>query len=836
MENSLKGVKMKKFEIFLMVFVLTGIFSCTKTDINTIPDGFDTTDAVDTVVDSVADIAQDQGAKDVSADIPDTSKAVLWKGPGAPPELKGKFYDAHPAIFSRISHWFTHVKPSDTPDTGHLGAFGIGNGTCFGITGMTLPLNTLHEMIGPVYEKRDGFFGDYWLNIMDAAGKKVGFDEQWAMRSMNAPVTITRANSPKWRLDTIDFAPWTDLDMKNCIIRVVLVTNRGETPSQASVLNIHAFKRTWPQGNGTLIGKSGTRQVVTGILGMKGRTDKRNLDVDIPVLQAGETMEFDMFHCMAEGEPVAPADFDAGALLDRTRQLFKKWDDGLVHVDVPDPLVKDFIDGMKQTLIVQTTSTGANCPMSEYTRVWARDSIGPVLAWLDLGAFDNATSLLDYLYYGIQKGGGLGNSYASDLDITQPVTQPDWDNLPALSGKTGAETPSYMVLEYGLLHRFTGLTERVTKRWGFLKYCLMKQEFGPDHLLPFTGDETFRTIMDSSFGLDLSYSHADKSWSANSSFLWLGAQKAFAAMADAIGNSADKDAAEKLKKDVEAGALKHYLLPDKCFAAYEDRASGKPSLPFEDASLKVLWAGWLDGSDRIAMDSLDCLVKQIETAPGILESPLAPQYKNFHNLKLKKGLYTGMLPGYTLAAMTMTGHSHAMDAFNATRLSLSTSGNLDEVMIFDDHSGLTLVYDQAGAAGDYTAKFRPWEGGIVLDAVMKYLVGFVPDAGKAMIRLRPHLPNQWGHAKYTGLRMGDGRFDLEITKKAPGKIRVEVLSRASFTARLVLKWDCVGTCLDMTDNDQSIKAVTSNGMGTKYMESREITLPSHAGTIIVITD
>ena len=137
-----------------------------------------------------------------------------------------------------------------------------------------------------------------------------------------------------------------------------------------------------------------------------------------------------------------------------------------------------------------------------------------------------------------------------------------------------------------------------------------------------------------------------------------------------------------------------------------------------------------------------------------------------------------MLPGYTLRAMTDIGYSHAMAAFNAVALSLSTSGNLGEVLVFDDHSGLTIIYDQGGAVGDYTAKFRPWEGGIVLDAVLKYLIGFMPDAPHGVFRIRPHLPNSWPFARYTGLRMGNARFDLDLHRTDTGGHQIGVPRRA----------------------------------------------------------
>ena len=51
--------------------------------------------------------------------------------------------------------------------------------------------------------------------------------------------------------------------------------------------------------------------------------------------------------------------------------------------------LKGLNSNLKLTLKVQTAVSGANCPMSEYTRIWLRDTIGPVRAWLQLGAHED---------------------------------------------------------------------------------------------------------------------------------------------------------------------------------------------------------------------------------------------------------------------------------------------------------------------------------------------------------------------------------------------------------------------------------------------------------------
>ena len=148
---------------------------------------------------------------------------------------------------------------------------------------------------------------------------------------------------------------------------------------------------------------------------------------------------------------------------------------------------------------------------------------------------------------------------------------------------------------------------------------------------------------------------------------------------------------------------------------------------------------------------------------------------------------------FASSARPLEMESKAAAAFAAVRTDLDTSGNLVEYMIYDDHSGLSIAYDPIGALGDYTTKFRPWEGGIVAEAVLRYLVGFRPDATSQGITLRPHLPAGWPRMAFRGLRAGGERFDLVVERSVAGEAVVQVTRRAGsadVTAwRLAMRWD-----------------------------------------------
>ena len=226
-------------------------------------------------------------------------------------------------------------------------------------------------------------------------------------------------------------------------------------------------------------------------------------------------------------------------------------------------------------------------------------------------------------------------------------------------------------------------------------------------------------------------------------------------------------------------------------AAFAWRDTLEKSPPFEDVALQVTWSGYQDGDAQEAQSSLACLVQRLGRAPGEIVSRPDPLYEGIFDSW--EGVYTGMLPGYTLAGMTDTGHPQAADAFAAVRKSLDTSGNLQEYMLFDDHSGLSAGYDPVGGLGDYTAKFRPWEGGIVAEAALRYLVGFRPDAAARTVSLRPHLPAGWPRMAFSGLRAGDERFDMALERTGIGTANVSVARRSGSPDaeawHVVLRWD-----------------------------------------------
>jgi hypothetical protein len=755
-----------------------------------------------TLSDQGSDQAPDVDPSDAQIDAPDSNGFPYEPGdPLEPPTPLAPFFGAHPDAFARMSGFFTHVQGpvEGRPGLGHRGAFGTGNGHTFALIGQVDPLNTLHGLVGPTYERRPHFFGDYAVVLAQGDGGDVmAFEEEWAGQSLVAPVLVTAGRWGSVVMETADFVPNVQGLARNCFYRVLSLSNLGEQSSGNLEIRVVANNSVQIPESDVLVETQRARVLATRFVQAGGNAEGRVLSMEVGVIGPGESVVRTLVHCTADGlePPATPAD-DVGDLLDATAAAYSAWEENLVQIDVPEQWVGDFLDGMKMTLKMQTSAFGATCPMSQYTRTWARDNIGPVMAMLALGAHDDVDAMLDYVYGAIRYGGDLSNSYDADLDPALAPPAPDWESLGPLGTRVAGETPSYMVIMYGLHSRYTGESSRAADRWGLLRRCMFAQGFGPDRLLPFTGDETFRAAMNATFGMNLEYEHHLLTWSLNSSALWMGAAREFIRLTEVLGKPDDFDEVLDVAMEVQEGVLNHYLDDDGCMLAFVHRDTLEPSGPFEDASLQLTWSGWLNGDHELAQNNIGCLMQRLRKAPGVLQSDMHENYIGFFPGG-DDGVYTGMLPGYTLASLVDTGHPEAHDAYRAVRESLDTSGNLQEYMLFGDRSGLSIFYNPSGIGDviDYTAKYRPWEGGIVAEAVFRYLVGLRPDAEEGTLALRPHLPAGWDNASYRNLRVAGDLFDLDLTRESDG-ISVKLSSRGSRDWQVRFRWDVPGDAVPM---------------------------------------
>ena len=698
--------------------------------------------------------------------VPDAGQApppALWKAPASPP-VQGGYFKANTWL-QDLSTWSSPGCGKGQPnESRHMGDYAVGNGHSFALAGYGCPINALHSMIGPTYEKNKAFFPDTWLDLLvggdQTARRPV---EGHIFRVRGSSILVTRERFDGLLLHTVTFGVSVSGPadpLRRTIMRLVLVRNTGNTAVSPVRVRVR-------QGRSYLERRS--RAVV--VLGAKAHDWSKDPVVDLGNLPPGAEKRAGLAYVLSNDDQgrdqtvKALDSVDLDELLLRTRDDWRKVLGGAARLLSPDRRVDDLYEGMLVTTLVQRAWAGGVSPMSHYTRIWTRDIAGPVRFWLRVGLFDEVRALLVYYHRAASDNGDLRNSYRLDLDPGKKVTEPDWAGLPPMGGTTAAEGPSYLPLVHDWYVRATGDLSLARTQFGMLKRAVVGQQVSKSGLLPFSGDETYRTAMGLSFGLSLTYEFKSCCDSANSSFLFVASANALAGLAKAVGRGEEIAGLQKRAAEVRKAAESAYRNADGWYAAYRDRASrADPPGPYADVSTKPLWAGYSKPRDSGEVERIRALVKKLGQPDGLWLTPLHRKHIGAFGLDIRKGMYTGMSPGYVLYNLAAMDHPSAEKAFNTLARVVSSSGNVCEYQIYDDHSALQLIYDRTGkTVGDYTARFRPWEGGIDLDAVVYYLTGFVADAPADAVRLAPRLPNNWPSMAWTGLRVGARRLDLRVT-------------------------------------------------------------------------
>jgi hypothetical protein len=429
--------------------------------------------------------------------------------------------------------------------------------------------------------------------------------------------------------------------------------------------------------------------------------------------------------------------------------------------------VADLYDGMRVGIKVQQSAAGATCPMSQYTLVWLRDTIGPTRFFLRAGLWQEARATLDYLHLCAAVRGDYGNACDSGLSPDDAVEEPDWDALPPFSGRLAAEGPSYVPLMYAKYGAWTGDTELARERWPYLRRGLTGQRMDEQGRQTFSGDETFRTAMAAALGYDLAYVFEDHTWSANSAFLMAAAAGWMGSVAPQLGEAGDEALFAELEERARTAMEQTFALPAGHYAPfvfYEADGGAAEERPFEDVNLKPLWSGALAPDDPRALANLAGLRAAAGRGDGTVQTRIDAGYGEVIGYVVEEGVNTGMVPGYFLWNLAAIGDPEGEAAFDALHRYADDAGQYGEYMVYDDFSSLSPIYDATGAIGDYTARHRPWEGGINLDAMLFWLLGpVVPESGEGML-LRPRLPNHLPWLDAGPIRVGDASAALRLER------------------------------------------------------------------------
>ncbi len=700
-----------------------------------------------------------------------------WPGEDVRPALGHPYFAAHGLTDLSLYAGAVSGPLEDRPDHMHRGAFAVGNGRTFALLGQTDPLNTLHSLVGPVYEKESRFFPDVAVGL-EVDGVLVEAEAEAIARVRGAGIVITRADFDDVTLYTVDFGPRPagvgPLDVPPVLARRVLVTARSEHE-----VAVRLLPRNEPQEVGGLLVRAHEEDSRYLAYLAPGRAWEGDADAGyrLPLGDVGPGADADASIVFATGESVdglvalaaTIEPFRPDVWLDETVAWWAAFSARGVQVTTGDERVMDLYDGMRVGIRQQQSAAGAVCPMSQYTLMWLRDTIGPVRFYLRAGLQEEAGAALDYLHLCASVRGDFSNACDSGLSPSDVEEEPDWGSLGPFSGRLAAEGPSYVPLMYREWVAFTGDWSTVEARWPYLRRSLLGQPVTAEGLQPFSGDETFRNAMSAALGYPVDMAYEEETWSANSAFLLAAAADWMEEASSEVGSSSDVATFADLEA-LARGAMadEFWLLAQGHYAPFLLMEGHAPErAPFEDVNLKPLWTGALAADDPTALANLEGLRAAAGRGDGTVQSPLHYTYLDLLvNPVVEEGMNTGMVPGYYLWNLAAVGDPEAALAFDALHRYADDAGQYAEYMVYDDLSAFSPIYDPGGVIGDYTARHRPWEGGINLDAYLYWLVGPLVDGGSGVLVLRPHLPAGQPELIVTGLRTADAAAGLELVREA----------------------------------------------------------------------
>jgi hypothetical protein len=741
----------------------------------------------------------------------------LWEIP-----LKARpnawFFDRIPDL-ADVSTWAGQVryKEAPLPTTSEMPYVGGGNGTVCYLMGTSTPLTTIHGMLGPTYQKGtlEGFFPDVTVSL-DMADTPVALEEETIWRVRKTAVLVTRSLAPPLEFWTVCFAPFPEAwpgktrpEDQSVFLLVYAKNNGSSAPGDLSA-SVRLGRRGSLEGE-TLTTVSEGRRLRIVPLGAAGGSHGGGGILRVPIhLAPGQDASLAFALVTSSSRyPEAPAlqlvqglrveDVEARCV--ETIRRWRSWYERGAQLETPDTRVDDLVEGLVITDKVSTTIAGGPVEISHYSLVWNRDTYGPMRLFTATARAPEARALLDYHFLAVRHEGGLANAYPADLDEASAPPAPtaeDWALKGVFQGRIAAEGPSYLVLDYlrylllrGDLRDFEPAD--LSARMDMLRACVYQQALSPEGLLPFSGDETFRPQMAISFGLGIDYPFEKRAWSFASGVLLVAACRALARLEQEAAAVLGEDGsgrirrAERLAEQV-GEATKRFFWNEEgsYFEPFLLRDGTVPAgAPYGDVDIFPYWLD-VDFQGVPRERAASSLVTRLFSTHKVFFSPADPLLQAMFGRLIGEGIYTGMTPGLTLWTLASVSHPFAEETFNTMDDHADPGGNYPEVVVHDDTSPLTPVYDPLGFVGELWARYRSWEGGINAEAILYFLSGFSGDGQRNRVALRPRLPNGWGFFTLRGLMVGPEMLDLHVQRTGPAamEVRVWVRGDSSLTAEI----------------------------------------------------
>ena len=687
------------------------------------------------------------------------------------------------------SLWQSAFDQADPIENHHFGGFAIGNGNVFSLLAVRPPFSTLHNIAGPTYQKHTRFFSDK-TSALFQNDLPVLWQMHRAYRIRNTSVILTRADASDLSMWTVDFAPQgQDVEgtaAERTIERTIVIYNRGT--EILSGLNLEADTRLGSIQNGLILESTlpNENQLAAGFVtsDLPVRGSEKTLTLSVPDIAPGGQFVCRFLLAFSMGTPAVStfkeaAAMDPGMLLASTLAAWKSKTDFGARIRTSNQRFDDLMEGLAQTMAVQQAAGGCFAQMSEYGYNALRDMYGIARFYPLIGRFEEYKAMLDYVWQTALHNGNITADVRIDLEFDSDPTQPDWESLPTLTGRTRAESPSYLILMHKQYVNATGDWAPVEQRYAMLRHALIHQDFREGCLLPFSDDETFRIAMMVAFGHSVLEGYVDQFLSANSSFLFVVAALFMEQAADHLGYDDDSSQYRQLADDVRQCTEDYYFLDDGYYAPIIDIDTLEPDTrPFEDVNTKPLWLGYLSPDDEKARSNVLALIDRLDAKDGLLYSPLSPRHQILAGLlDIELGIVTGMAPGFQLDNLSRLDHPLAQDSFLLHNLFFHDTGNVSEGQAVDDFGRVAYLYEPFGLLSDLTARFRSWEGSINAAAMIRYLFGLELDALQMRIGIAPHLPEGWSFSRMKDARLGDVRFTVSV--EDDGQVRRIVVDQAT---------------------------------------------------------
>ncbi len=673
---------------------------------------------------------------------------------------------AHPWLTEYFEHWQQEVDLTGEqwPGYSDLAVFPIGNGQVFAYEGVTYPLGTLTNVIGPTYQK-GSFLGDI-VPLVYLGKEVVAWSTQRVRWVKPGGIVNTESlNGNGLRLTTYDFAP----PQLPILCRIMIVSNEGQQAQRGVALAL-AFGATGgePTDNGIRL-RRGDHVMEGGFLGSRTRIERGHPHIPLPdnldnrvrpgpmnenapvlfcelgTLQPGESFAKLAYFVISEADDQQDDLFalvrERGfALVDDNYEYWRCCNERTVTVETPDqPEVGELLTISKYLCAVQQAQAGGYSPMDGYTYTWIRDSNGPVRYLSAAGDFASVRRHLEYHFRGCAVAGKIGNNLPLDLDVEQ-VPDIDWSQVPV----EPAESSSFVILQHYWYYRQSGDMQPIRRHWPMLRRCLLGQAIDERGLLPFHGDETYRfpgyRYFDAGREVELYVNLETRS--ADSAFEYVAAAEALAEMAEELGKAEEAADYRRRAEKVRQATERYYWQEDRGYyaPAMSDLSDQVQPSPFAPINLRPLWIGYAPDTARQRQNVLGAL-KYLWREEGTLKT--TPEFEP----------YVTMIPGYTLYALASIGHPAAEVGLSGVLAAAEKSGGFAEMNEADNRPS-DEIWGQH--------RIRPWEGGINAEAVLHYLTGMEVDAASGRVFLRPQMPRAWHEMTISNLPVGEARLRLEV--------------------------------------------------------------------------